>query len=146
MSETSEIRCKIPGYAQAQLDRNEALHVVPGRHRIIDERIMQVVGRSGPNEFYVTDEDGSLIKMSDVFYAAFAVEVLSPVQLEDEDEQPPVPGVLYPEDAPVSEQEDEPQPDTAEPEAKPSPRRKADKASDAETSDEDGNEIAPSDR
>lgn len=88
MNDTTEIVVRVPGYAQAQLDRGDSLHLVPGLHRIVDTRCMQLVGRASDNQLHVIDEDGRLIQMDDAFYAAFATPVAEPPADEPEADVP----------------------------------------------------------
>ncbi|OBG71321.1 MULTISPECIES: hypothetical protein [unclassified Mycobacterium] len=145
MTDTTEIVVRVPGYAQAQLDRGDSLHTIPGFHRIVDTRHMQLVGRASDNRLHVIDEDGRLIQMDEAFYAAFATPV--PVthvhpdgrDLLDEPQADDAPELEQVEETIGEGPYDHPQfiptqsenaPEVAE--AKPARRRKGDKAPDAE--------------
>lgn len=98
-----EIVVRVPGYAQAQIERGDPLHVVQGHHRLVDTRIMQVLYHDG-EYLHVLDEDRE-IRLTEGFYAAFA-RALPPAEDDPEDD---------PEDIDESENPSAP-PKPAEPE------------------------------
>ncbi len=132
MTDTTEIVVRVPGYAQAQLDRGDSLHPIPGLHRIVDTRTMHLVGRAADHRLHVIDEDGRLIQMDDAFFAAFATEGPAPEPPQD---QPVAVAVNLSGSGELAAhtgatEDEQPEPEVAE--AKPPRRRKADKAADAD--------------